>query len=279
MKEGRSATAVRAAMRRAAHQLWDEPRIFSDQHAVRLIAGLGGAAISRSGPCWQPSIVKSNRALLAVRARFAEDVLADAVADGVRQFCILGAGLDTFSCRNSYEAQGLRIFEVDHPASQAWKLELLSKAGLQSSAIFVPVDFERQELSAELRSSGLNLEAPALFSCLGVASYLAEETFFGILGLVRSFPGGSGIVFDFPTPDSHLSFSERMVRRVVSFKLALQGEPAKTRFDPGALAASLTGLGFETTMLDAGAINSRYFMGRTDGLRMSNRSVLVHASV
>jgi methyltransferase (TIGR00027 family) len=279
MRKRPSATALRAATRRAAHQLWDAPKVFDDPCCATLIAGLGMARSPGSKPYWESAIAKSTRALLVARARLAEDLLADAVRRGVRQFCILGAGLDTFACRNPYEPEGLRIFEVDHPSSQAWKLDALHKAGLRSSAIFAPVDFERQKLPQELEIAGWSSRQPTFFSCLGVASYLPAETLLGVLRFVRALPSGSEIVFDFPTPATYLSFGERAIRGLVSLKLALQGEAAKSRFDPIVLAALLRDLGLQAAVFDADAINSRYFRGRTDGLRMSNRSALIRAGV
>lgn len=279
MKNRPSATALRAAIRRAAHQFWDEPTVFADPYAAPLIASLDHVRLSRAKPCWEPAMATSLRALLAARARFAEDILADAVERGVRQFCILGAGLDTFACRNPYEARGLRVFEVDHPVSQTWKLEVLAKAQLRSSAVFAPVDFEQASLSSALEAAGFDAGQPALFSCLGVVSYLPAATFVEILRFVRRLPGGSGIVFDFPTLDRRLSLGERAVRRLASLKLALQGEAARTRFAPARLAGLLHHLGFEVTMLDAQAINECYFAARADRLAVSRRAGFVHASL
>ena len=91
------------------------------------------------------------RLFIAARSRFSEDTLAACVARGVRQVVVLGAGLDTFSLRNPHA--GVRVFEVDYPATQGWKRERLTQAGLAmpSSLTFAPVDFERQSLAEGLR--------------------------------------------------------------------------------------------------------------------------------
>lgn len=279
MRNRPSATALRAAIRRAAHQYWDEPTVFADPYAVKLIAAVKNVRLSRVKPRWESPMATSLRALLAARAQFAEDVLADAVERDVRQYCILGAGLDTFACRNPHEALGLRVFEVDHPASQAWKMDILAKARLRSAAVFAPADFERLSLSKALETAGWDSGQPTLFSCLGVVSYLAGGTFTDILRFVRQLPAGSGIVFDFPALDRRLSLAERGLRGLVSLKLALQGEAARSRFDPAALSGWLHDLGFKVTMLDARDVNRRYFAARADRLAVSWRSGLVHASV
>ncbi len=279
MKRKPSATALRAALRRAAHQLWDAPKVFDDPLAVPLLAGVEGAKIPRAKPARESFIAKSTRALLVARARLAEDLLAEAVRHGVTQLCILGAGLDTFACRNPYMKDGLRVFEVDHPASQAWKQTVLARAGLASSATFVPADLGQPQWPRTLEAAGWRKEQPTVFSCLGVASYLPAETFLEMLRFVRTLPSGSGIVFDAPTTAPHLSLGERAVRGLVALKLVLQGEAARSRFDPDALASSLRAMGLGVTVFDAAAINARYFAGRADGLAMSRRSVLMHATV
>src|SRR5580693_1539028 len=146
MQEGKfSRTAQRVAIRRAAHQLLDQPRVLDDPLALRII-GADAAEELRSNPKEHHAFSRAFRAFMAARSRYAEDELARAVAHGVRQYVVLGAGLDTFAYRNPYP--GLRVFEVDHPATQAWKLEMLQKAGLGTApgAVFVPVDFETDSL-------------------------------------------------------------------------------------------------------------------------------------
>src|ERR1700739_4179663 len=133
-----SRTAWAVALRRAAHQARDEPRVFEDPLALRIT---GGEWRPRSG---EPETVsRMFRAFMAARSRYAEDELARAVEAGTRQYVVLGAGLDTFAYRNPHA--GLRVFEIDHPATQEWKKQLLGDAGIAvpETANFVPLDFER----------------------------------------------------------------------------------------------------------------------------------------
>jgi hypothetical protein len=146
MQEGKfSSTAHRVAVRRAAHQLLDNPKILEDPLALRII-GREAADELRSNPKEHHLFARAFRAFMVARSRYAEDELAKAVAAGVGQYVVLGAGLDTFAYRNSHP--GLKVFEVDHPATQAWKREQLEAAEipLPSSLAFVPVDFERKSL-------------------------------------------------------------------------------------------------------------------------------------
>src|SRR5262249_47346665 len=151
------------------------------------------------------------RAMMAVRSRYAEDQLATAVSHGVRQYVVLGAGLDTYGYRNRFRHQGLRIFEGDHPATQAWKRELLraTKIEIPAELSFVPVNFERQQLSEELHNFGFLSEEPAFFSWLGVVMYLTHEAFASTLRFIGSLPTGSGITLDYAVHPSSLGFFER----------------------------------------------------------------------
>ena len=108
------------------------------------------------------------RALMVVRNRYAEDELARSIQRGVRQYVILGAGLDTFAYRNSFPH--LRVFEVDYPATQGWKRSCLEKAAIPipASVTFLSVDFERQMIVDALRQSGFKSDQPTFISCIGV---------------------------------------------------------------------------------------------------------------
>jgi methyltransferase (TIGR00027 family) len=168
LQEGRfSRTAHRVAIRRAAHQLFDQPRVLEDPLALAIVGTEAAEKLRSSQKEAESSIPRAFRAFMAARSRYAEDQLAKAVAQGVRQYVVLGAGLDTFAYRSPYS--NLRVFEVDHPATQAWKRERLQNAGIEvpQSLVFVPVDFERQQLAAELEQSGFETRLPAFFSWLG----------------------------------------------------------------------------------------------------------------
>src|SRR5262245_36371831 len=194
-----SRTAMRVAARRAAHQLLDHPRVLEDPIALPII-GPEAAAKVRSEPLpYRGRPGRSLRAFLVARSRFAEDELARAVARGTRQYVILGAGLDTFAYRNPHENAGLRVFEVDFPATQAWKRRKLTAASIAipPSLTFAPVDFERQTLAAGLAVAGFDASGPAFFSWLGVSMYLSAEAIDSTLQFVASLPPGGGIVFDY----------------------------------------------------------------------------------
>jgi methyltransferase (TIGR00027 family) len=267
MQEGKfSRTAQRVAIRRAAHQLLDEPKVLDDPLALRIIGSEAAVAL-RSDPKEHHAFSRAFRAFMAARSRFAEDELARAVEDRVTQYVILGAGLDTFAYRNPHP--GLRVFEIDHPATQAWKREQLQSAGIPipPSLTFVPVDFEHQTLANALARSGLNTNAPAFFSWLGVTPYLTREACMTTLSVIAKMPAGSGVVFDFAIDPALLNAGQRQALDALSARVARYGEPFQLFFDPAKLQDELKTLGFHRTEFLQGAqINARYFKDRSDGL-------------
>jgi methyltransferase (TIGR00027 family) len=270
VRDGPSHTAYRVAVSRAAHQLLDEPRVLEDPIALAIVGAAAVAAIRAAPLRYRLPPARYLRAFLVARSRVAEEALAQAVRRGVRQYVVLGAGLDTFAYRNPYPADGLTVFEVDHPATQAWKRGQLETAGiaLPPSLRFVSVDFETQQLGERLAGAGLRADERAFFSWLGVSMYLTRAAIGATLGYVAGLPRGSGIVFDYAVPPAGLGPVRRLVVHALLKRVAAAGEPWKTFFEPRALAAELRALGF-TELEDLGPeeLNARFFGGRSDGLR------------
>ena len=173
-----SQTAMTAAAARAAHLLVDaEPRIFADTLAALLLGDLAETFIGYHRQYSDHPLLAGTRAQATCRSRFTEDQLAVAAARGTAQYVILGAGLDSFACRSELAGR-LRVFEVDHPATQQRKRALLAAAGLAEppTLTWVPVDFEKDELIASLTAAGLDPAAPAFVSWLGVTMYLTGDS-------------------------------------------------------------------------------------------------------
>ena len=258
-----SRTAFRVGVRRAAHQLFDSPKVLHDPLALSIIGSEAASKLSTDESVGSQSL----RAFMAVRSRYAEDELASAFARGVRQYVVLGAGLDTFAYRNPHA--GLRVFEVDHPATQEWKRELLRAAGIAipDHVTFVPIDFERQLLADILRESGLHAGRPAFFSWLGVVPYLTDSAFTATLGYIAAMPPETAVVFDYAVARSALSFRDRMILNALMTRVAAAGEPFQLFFEPAELAERVRQMGFQSYE-DLGAVemNSRYFGDRSDGL-------------
>ena len=263
-----SRTAFRVALRRAAHQLYDaHPLVFTDPFAVAILGPDGAAELQRTPRRTDRPHSVSLRAWLVARSRFAEDCLAGAVAAGVTQYVLLGAGLDTFALRNPYSS--LRVFEVDHPHTQAWKRKLLATAGLAlpSTARLVPVDFEREELADALVAAGLDRGAQTMFAWLGVVPYLTQTAFRATLNFILQSTSGSGVVFDYGQPRSALPFLEQLAHDSLASRVRMAGEPFQLFFTPEQMSEELTA--FNTVEdLGAHALNARYFATRKDGLRI-----------
>ncbi len=267
METGRaSKTALRVAIRRAAHQLMDQPPVLNDPIAVRLV----GAGFARDMERAQHKVARDFRAYMAARSRFVEDQLAIAVLRGVTQYVVLGAGLDTFAWRNPFP--GLRVFEVDFPATQEWKRGLLEEAGLAHPAglTFVPLDFEHRELAAGLAEAGFDLGRAAFFGWLGVVPYLTREAFRATLGDLARMPAGSAVSFDYGLSAEALGPLRRLTLQALSQRVASAGEPFQLLFTPEELERELRQAGFERMeQCDSRQLNALYFTGRRDGLKLS----------
>jgi methyltransferase (TIGR00027 family) len=255
--------ARRSAVSRAVHQLLDRPRVFDDPLAVT-IAGDGTIA-----PEAKPLETSCHRALIAARGRHAEDELRAAVARGASQYVILGAGLDTYAYRNRYDK--LRVFEVDHPATQAWKRNRLDEAGIDipRSLTFVPTDFEAGTLGLALQEAGFSAHEVSVFSWLGVSPFPDPQGAMDALAFIGSLPRASSVAFDYAASRSPLDPVEEMAMDALASRVEDDpDEPARLLLDSRALHRVLGCAGFrEIEDLGPVEIEERYFSDRADGLR------------
>ncbi len=277
-----SRTAFHVAVHRAVHQEIDTPRVFDDPLA-RAIVGDKDATHRSASSGQQPARVsKFIRAFVVARSRLAEDELAAAVAAGVRQYVVLGAGLDTFAYRNPYRAVGLRVFEVDLPSTQAWKRRRLDAGhiAVPDDVTFVPIDFGRERLTDALTRAGFTTAAPTVFSWLGVTPYLEETVVLETLREIRALSGEAAVtvVFDYAVSRASLSWPSRIMLGLMSLQVKRLGEPWRTTFAATDLDAALRERGFgHVEDLDPAAINARYFAHRRDGLKVGTLARLVVA--
>jgi methyltransferase (TIGR00027 family) len=278
-----SRTALRVALRRAAHQVHDaRPLVFEDPLAVRILGPEYAQEIARTPNAERRPFSAALRAFMVARARLSEDALAAGYREGgVRQYLVLGAGLDTFAYRNPYA--DLRVFEVDHPATQAWKREMLIAANIDvpKTVRFVAVDFERQSLRDELDAAGFDFAVPTMTAWLGVVPYLTLEAFRATVGVLGSFAAGSGVVFDYALPREALPPREQMMLDSMAARVRQAGEPFQLFFRPEELQEELARAGLAVVEdLDGLAITERLFQGRSDGLMLRGKGGRVcHAVV
>ena len=260
-----SRTALGVAIRRAVHQLLDPPPVLNDPIAIPI---LGEHFLFEPERQAHP-YARAFRAYLAARSRVAEDQLAQAVASGVRQYVLLGAGLDTFAYRDPWPE--LQVFEVDHPSTQLWKRTLLHDAKIPEPAnlTYVPLDFEHHTLREGLTEANFDFTQPAFFTWLGVTHYLTLKAFRGTIDLVAAMPPTSGVVFDYGLSDEELSPRRRQQRADLAARVAAVGEPFQLAFRKVQLENELRSAGFGTIeQIDSDDLNRLYFNDRADNLAL-----------
>jgi methyltransferase (TIGR00027 family) len=277
MRSGQpSGTSLKAATLRAAHQILDHAAIFTDPLVLRII-GMDSASVLREADSY--AVGTKLRWFLAMRARVAEDALAASMAEhGTSQIVILGAGLDTYAYREA-SRKDLHIFEVDHPATQAWKRELLAKAEIEEpkSLTFVPINFERQSLANALAAAGFDPEQKTFFIWLGVVYYLTREAISSTLRFMSGLPGGAEVVFDYGTPKRSLEAADAANRVVIAAKAAETGEELRTFFEPEDLYAELHACGFRQICDLRPSELARLFLTDSDASSLAGAHVL-HAA-
>jgi methyltransferase (TIGR00027 family) len=279
-----SGTAEAIALMRALHLVVDDdPKIFADPLAAAFLSPAQATALKTTPQIFQTPEMRSLRAVFVVRQRYAEDELAKAMARGVSQYVILGAGLDSFAYRRADLRQTLRVYEVDHPAMQQWKRQRLTELdiALPDNLTFIPIDFEVQTLVEGIAASPFKPHEPAFFSWLGVTQYLTTEAVLSTLQYVASSAApGSEIVFQIILSPSTLSAEDRAVVTVASQLAAQRGEPWLSFFEPTTLESQLRAMGFtEVLHFTPAEATVLYFQGRTDGLRLPNYFELIKARV
>jgi methyltransferase (TIGR00027 family) len=253
-----SRTALGAAGHRAAHQALERGNIFADPLALAILGADAEEAIALARE--QPER-RGLRLFIAMRSRFAEDSAKVAIDRGVRQILVLGAGLDTFAYRLE-GPDGLKVFELDHPATQSDKRRRLARAGVAEPrhVAFVAHDFERGCMTSALERGGLDTARRAFVLWLGVTPYLTEEAVFATLGEIARFPGGVEVVFDYANPPHTIEGGQvRGFHDELAARVAASGEPFRCYLDTRALHRRARDLGFaDIEDLDRAALVARY---------------------
>ncbi len=260
----------------------ERPVILDDPVARLLVDDEARRTLDADPGVFQVPALRRLRASIVVRGRYAEDALADAVARGVRQYVLLGAGLDSFAYRSPLVGTGLRVFEVDHPDTQRRKRERLREAGIDvpDAVVFVPVDFERETFVDALGGAGFACDEPAFVSWLGVTLYLERSAVVGTLAAAARLAPGSEIVFEYVLPAAAIPPMQRAGMAALAARAANAGEPWRTHFAAGEIAGEMASLGFEIVEhLGRDDTLARYFAGRDDGFAPGGASRLLHARV
>ena len=269
-----SRTANLAACVRAYHCQWYKAPIFADTYAIDMISNFWRVIARNRMFSWivVHTVFRAFRPIhteIILRARYAEDRLMEAVRAGVGQYVILGAGLDTFSMRQNALSDRLRIFELDHPATQEMKREKVLRVNgeIPSNLIFAPIDFETDNLDEALARTGFDPLTPSFFSWLGTTYYLTKDAIRETLGRIAGIAApGSRIVFDYKlaghlVPEESRQFADKLDRFV-----ARRGEPMISTFTPEELKDVMSGFGF-AEMEDISAVaQKRLYLNERSGL-------------
>ncbi len=267
-------SAWRVALRRAAHQLFEQPVVFADPFAVPLLGAAGQEALRRTPAAQGRAWSRSLRAFVVARSQFAEEHLHAAYARGVRQLCLVGAGLDTFALRNPYS--DLHVTELDQEPVQQWKVRLVAEAGLHVERVtYATGDLETMPWPP----AAMNMREPAFFAMLGVAPFLHRETLRAVLGRMRAFGEGSAVVFDYRLPRTELEPEEQRQHDSLQLRATAKGEPFRDGWSAEEIAGELRGFA-HVEDLSRDAINTRYFAGgaRQDGFALRGTAArLVYA--
>ncbi|NEN85067.1 class I SAM-dependent methyltransferase [Paenibacillus elgii] len=295
-----SLTSLVSAFGRAYHSQNDTPKIFDDLLAIDLITPKEFSDIRenmiRGMPFFNPDMaqrlqddpdemlkwivqVQLSPTPLA-RAAYCEKVLLHEMKLGLKQYVILGAGLDTFGFRHPELKNSLDIFEVDHPATQEWKKQRLEHArfDISSHLHFVPMDFTRQFSYQNLFDEGFE-NHKTFFSLLGVSYYLTKEEISSLIHhLFAKVPAGSSIVLDYA--DENLFVEKGTSNRVQNMvkMAAASGEPMKSCFSYDEIEKLLEQSGLLIyEHLSPAAIHDQFFRRRTDYLSAFETIHYIHA--
>jgi len=260
-------TAFYAAAMRAGHFLQGaEPKIFSDEFALRLTDYTAEEAVA-----FTAKVPQSAASTAVLRSRFTEEHLA-AAQERLHQYVVLGAGLDSYALRMADQLGSLVVYEVDDPPFQAWKQQRIESLGLKvpQQVRFVPCDFERMSIDEALAKCGFAADKPCFTSWLGVTQYLTPEACLETLRWAARRPPGSEIVLTFVEPDAEAE--RRAATQTLVTYLSYYTEAEMTRL--------LKELGFSRIeMLTRTKAQETYFQHRSDGLEAPEFQRVVSAIV
>jgi methyltransferase (TIGR00027 family) len=274
-QRGPSSTFNGAAVRRAVHARYERPPVLDDDWAMRLIDRKSQVLV-RFRPLYRkflaPQQVRS-KALFAYsisNLRLAEELVEDGLRNGIEQYLLLGAGLDSFGVRRQDLAPRLRVFELDHPTPQAIKRQRLVRArgSVPDNVELVPIDFETTTIPDALARSGHDRTRPSTMSWLNTIAYLTvDATVASLRGLGTVAAPGSRLIFNYP-PTATLTSEGRAALDAVRASVARKGEPFRGTYEPDAMEEHVAGAGFVIEAhLTERDLDHRFFTGRADDLR------------
>lgn len=272
-------TAVRTALWRALHvQIDAAPPVIDDEIGFQLIAPADGW---QQRPDMHADFTKRLRASMVARARFIEDIVITAAEQGIRQYVILGAGLDTFAQRRPDIAATLQVFEIDQPDTQTWKQQRLIESGfgIPKWLHFVSVNFETSSWWEQLINAGFDTTQPAVVACTGVTLYLTKDAILGTLRQMATLPPGSTLAMTFYLPLALMAEEDQPLQQMAEKGAQAAGTPFISFFSVEETLALAHEAGFKAVeIVSADDLDKRYFTGRTDQLHPASGEIFLVAT-
>lgn len=271
-------TALRTALWRALHvQADDKPSIINDEIGFNLI---------KPEKDWQErpdmKYTKRLRASIVARARFVEDLVKEQIGKGVKQYVLLGAGLDSFAQRNATLSSQVDIYEIDQPDTLAWKeIKLLENGyGIPGNLHFVPVDFENRSWWDELLNSGFDIHKKAIISCAGVTLYLTKSAIVDTLKKMTLLASGSTIVIAFYLPMDQLEEEDQPMQEVANKGAEASGTPFVSFFTVGEVIKLAREAGLKQIQaISTKDMTDMYFKDRSDNLAPASGEFFLVAEI
>ncbi|MGE0387468.1 MAG: class I SAM-dependent methyltransferase [Gammaproteobacteria bacterium] len=276
-----SRTASGAGLARAAHVIWDDPpHVFHDMLGYLLLGPDAGPALLAMRDHLGDEVYRLMRASLVWRARVAEDALDAALARGVRQYAILGAGSDSFGWRRAAALPDLRVYEIDHPSTQAWKRSRLDALAIRMPAghRFVGADLAQVSAVEALRGSDWDFTLPGFVSWIAVTMYLTREAVTATLRSLAGLGRGTTVALTYLVPEQLLGEADRGILAFLRRSSSGYGEHFRSLYAPEEIETLLRECGYAAVEhLDPA--RSAYFLGRSDGLVSHAAERMVVATV
>jgi len=273
-------TAVRTALWRALHvQIDPLPHIIEDEIGFKLIAPNDEW---RQRPDMTPDFTKRLRASIVARARFIEDLVVEQQEQGIKQYVILGAGLDTFAQRRPDIAAKLQVYEIDQPDTQTWKQQRLIELGfgIPNWLHFVSVNFETSSWWDQLVNAGFDTGKPAVVVCTGVSLYLTKDAILDTLRRMATLAPGSKLAMTFYLPSSLIDDEDKFLQQIAENGAKAAGTPFISFFAPEETLALAREAGFkEMEIISSGDLTKRYFSDRTDNFSPASGEDFLIATV
>nr|WP_068890833.1 class I SAM-dependent methyltransferase [Pedobacter panaciterrae] len=284
MKENKKAaepdnTAVRTALWRALHlQVDSKPHILEDEVGLKLIAPNSDW---QQRPDMHPEFTKRLRASILARARFIEDLIIEQSKQGIGQYVILGAGLDTFAQRRSDIASKLQIYEIDQSDTQTWKQRRLTELGFGTPEWlhFVSVNFETSSWWEQLLKAGFDISKPAFIACTGVTLYLTKDAIVDTLKQIASLASGSKLAITFYLPIELMDEEDKPLQQIANKGARESGTPFVSFFTPNEILELANNAGLkEAKTTSTKDLEQYYFNDRTDNLLPASGEVFLLAA-